>query len=80
MYINFQVFGYLSSEPLSYEDMYIIGDTAMKNSHYGLAAQWFDESTKSSDPDFPMADVYLKLARALKEVSFQILCVNEENM
>ena len=49
--------------------MYIIGDTAMKNNDYGLAAQWFAKSTESTDPTFNMAHAYIQLARAHKAVS-----------
>lgn len=58
----------MSSEPLTHEDMYIIGDTAMKKNDYGLAAQWLYMSTRNIDSDFPKADAYLQLSRAQKEV------------
>lgn len=67
----FQVLGYMASAPLVHEDMYNLGQAAMKKYDYGLAAQWLDKCTEDADPDFPIADAYLQLAMAHNAVCVQ---------
>ena len=69
----------MSTQPLTHEDMYIIGDAATKNNDYGLAAQWFDKAARYSDR--PRIDTYLQLAKAQKEVTIIIadIFINNAN-
>ena len=62
------MFDEYSDEPLYPDDFFFLGDTAMKNNDYGLAAQWFDMATTSREADFSLAEAYLRLAKAHKEV------------